>query len=333
MTFVRWGVLSTAGIAQKELIPAFRRASNAKVEAIATQSGIEKANAVAERFSIEKTYDSYEKLLDDPDIDAVYIPLPNHLHKEWVIKAANKGKHILCEKPIAINEAEFLEMKAACEENNVLLMEAFMYYFHPQHERVKEIIDSGEIGEVRYMQAGFTFYLAEEDRAKNIRMSNEKGGGSMYDVGCYTIHALRNILRANPETVNVQAVIDPDHEIDTDVVAYLTFPNEVRASFDVSFNLAPRNEYRVFGTEGSITVPHAFRPDKNNGDGDIHVEKDGTTRVETVKGDQYRLQVEHISEAILSGSIELKHTLENTLDNMRVLDACYASIASEHREE
>lgn len=326
MTFVRWGVLSTAGIAQKELIPAFSRALNAKVKAIATQSSIERANEVAERFSIEKTYDSYEELLDDPDIDAVYIPLPNHLHKEWVIKAANKRKHILCEKPIAINEAEFLEMEAACEENNVLLMEAYMYYFHPQHDRVKEIIDSGEIGKVNYMQAGFTYYLPEEDRDKNIRMNKEKGGGSIYDVGCYAIHALRNILRANPETVDVQAVNDPERGIDTDVVAYMTFPNEVRASFDASFNLAPRNEYRIFGTEGSITVPHAFRPDKNEGRGKIIIEKDGDARSETVTGDQYRLQVEHISKAILNGSVELKHTLENTLDNMRVIDACYESI-------
>ncbi len=144
---------------------------------------------VAKRFSIEKTYDSYEKLLDDPDIDAVYIPLPNHLHKKWVIEAAKKGKHILCEKPAAISSDEVREMENACKENGVLFMEAFMYYFHPQHERVKEIIDAGEIGDVSYMQAGFSFYLDEGRRTNSIKMSDETGGGSIYDVGCYAIHS------------------------------------------------------------------------------------------------------------------------------------------------
>ena len=139
MKKVRWGVLSTAGIAQKEQIPAFLRSSNAVVTAIATGSGIEKALEVAKRFSIEKTYDSYEKLLDDPDIDAVYIPLPNHLHKKWVIEAAKKGKHILCEKPAAISADEVREMENACKENGVLFMEAFMYYFHPQHDVLKRL--------------------------------------------------------------------------------------------------------------------------------------------------------------------------------------------------
>src|SRR5699024_125214 len=141
---IRWGVLSTAKIAQKELIPAIKRAVNAEVTGIASSSE-EKAKEVAQKFSIQKVYSSYEQLLDDPEIDAVYIPLPNHLHKEWVIKAANKGKHILCEKPAAVNAAEFEEMQAVCEEQDVIFMEAFMYHFHPQHERVKEIIASGEI--------------------------------------------------------------------------------------------------------------------------------------------------------------------------------------------
>lgn len=326
MTKVRWGILSTAGIAQKVLIPAFKRATNAIVTAIATGSGIERSIEVAERFSIEKTYDSYEKLLADPTIDAVYIPLPNHLHKKWVIEAAKQGKHILCEKPAAINADEFREMKEACKEHDVLFMEGFMYHFHPQHERVKQIIDSGEIGKVSYMQAGFSFYLDEEKRGSNIRMSDQKGGGSIYDIGSYAIHSLRNILRAEPESVHVHAVMDPDYHIDTDVVGYLTFPNGVRASFDSSFNLAMRNEYKVFGTEGSIVVPRAYRPDNNGGDGLVIVEKNGVSRTETLNGDQYRNEIEHLSQAILYGASELNHDIDNTLNNMRVIDACYESI-------
>src|SRR5690625_2330163 len=185
MKKIKWGIISTARIGITQLIPAIKRSTNAEVVAIATQSDINKATLIAEQFQIEKVYNSYEKLLNDPNIDAVYIPLPNHLHKEWAIKAAQKGKHILCEKPAALTTEEVYEIKKACEENNVLFMEAFMYYFHPQHNRVKEIIDTGEIGEVTFMQAGFSFYLAEERRAHNIRMSGEKGGGSIYDIGCY----------------------------------------------------------------------------------------------------------------------------------------------------
>ena len=331
MKKVRWGILSTAGIAQKELIPAFKRATNAVVTAIATGSGIEKANDVAERFSIDKTYDSYEKLLADPDIDAVYIPLPNHLHKKWVIEAAKKGKHILCEKPAAINADEFREMELACKEHDVLFMEAFMYHFHPQHERVKEIIESGEIGEVTYMQAGFTFYLEEERRGSNIRMSEQRGGGSIYDIGSYAIHSLRNILGAEPESVHVHAITDPEYHIDTDVVGYLTFPNGIRASFDSSFNLAMRNEYRVFGTKGSIVVPRAYRPDNNGGDGLIIVETNGVSRTETLNGDQYRNEIEHLSQAIMEGNRHLKHDFANTLNNMRAIDACYESIKTGKR--
>lgn len=333
MTKVRWGILSTAGIAQKQLIPAFKRATNAVVTAIATGSGIEKANEVAARFEIEKTYDSYEKLLDDPDIDAVYIPLPNHLHKKWVIEAAKKGKHILCEKPAAINAEEFREMEAVCKEHDVLFMEAFMYHFHPQHERVKEIIGTDEIGEVTYMQAGFSFYIDEAQRGSNIRMSDQKGGGSIFDVGCYTIHSIRNILGAEPESVHVHAVLDPNYQIDTDAVGYLTFPNGVRATFDVSFNLAMRNEYKVFGTKGSIVVPRAYRPDNNGGDGLIIVEKDGISRTETINGDQYRNQVEHLSQVILDGANQLNHDFENTHQNLLVIDACYESIKTGEQVE
>lgn len=328
MTKVRWGILSTAGIAQKELIPAFQRATNAKVTAVATGSGIEKAKAVAKRFAIEKVYDSYEKLLDDTNIDAVYIPLPNHLHKEWVIKAAKMGKHILCEKPAAINADEVDEMRKACQKYEVLFMEGYMYHFHPQHERVKQIIDSGEIGEVSFMQAGFSFYLSEERRNNSIKMSGKKGGGSIYDVGCYTIHSLRNILRAEPESVHVYAVTDPDYYVDTDVVAYLTFPNGVRATLDASFNMAMRHEYKVHGTKGSIVVPRAYRPDNHGGDGLVIIEKDGISRTETINGDQYRSQVEHISQAILDGNDKLSHDFDNTLNNMRVIDACYKSIGT-----
>ncbi|WP_077328633.1 Gfo/Idh/MocA family protein [Virgibacillus siamensis] len=324
MTRVRWGVLSTAGIAQKALLPAFARADHAEVLAIASGSDVRKAEAVAEKFNIPNTYDSYEKLLEDPNIDAVYIPLPNHLHKEWVMEAAKKGKHILCEKPASINADDVLEMKKVCEEHGVLFMEAFMYHFHPQHERVKEIIDSGEIGNVQLMRAAFSFYLAEKDN--NIRMSSEKGGGSIYDIGCYAIHSIRNILRDEPEKVSVQGTVDPAYNVETDAVGCLEFSNGVRAVFDSSFNMTFRSEYEVVGTKGRIIVPRAYRPDNHGGDGLVIVKKANEERTETLNNDQYRMEVEHLSQAILEGKKELYHDLENTINNMRVIDACYESI-------
>lgn len=328
MKQVQWGILSTAGIAQKELIPAFQRATNADVAAIATGSDLDKATSVAEAFDIEKVYGSYEALLADTEIDAVYIPLPNHLHKQWVIEAARKGKHILCEKPAALNAEETLEMKQVCEEAGVLFMEGFMYHFHPQHQRVKEMIESGEIGDVKYMQAGFSFYLDDERRKNSIKMTRETGGGSIYDVGCYAIHAIRNILGSEPDSVHAHAFNEPNMEVETDVVTYMTFPNAVRASFDVSFNYARRAEYIVYGTKGRIIVPRAFRPDWFGGDGQVIVENENKNRTETMYGDQYKNEVEHISEAILNGKSlkELDHDFENTVNNMRVIDACLKSI-------
>lgn len=326
MPKVQWGVLSTAGIAQKQLIPAFLRADNAEVTAIASGSNLKKAEEIAGRFGIPTAYDSYEKLLNDPKVDAVYIPLPNHLHKEWVMKAAENGKHILCEKPAALNADDVVEMKEVCEEHGVLFMEAFMYHFHEQHNRVKEIIDAGEIGDVRFMRAAFSFYLANKEN--NIRTSSEKGGGSIYDIGCYAIHSIRNILREEPDSVYTHGVVDPDYGVETDAVGYLEFSNGIRAMFDSSFNLSNRSEYEVVGTEGRIIVPRAYRPDNNGGDGLVIIEKAGVQRTETINTDQYRSQVEHISQAILDGKKELYHDLENTINNMRVIDACYESISN-----
>ncbi|MGP4105853.1 Gfo/Idh/MocA family protein [Virgibacillus sp. L01] len=326
MSKVRWGVLSTANIAQKALIPAFLRSENAEVTAIASGSDINKAETIAKKFDVPYTYDDYDKLLDDPNIDAVYIPLPNHLHKQWVMEAAKKGKHILCEKPAAITAADVLQMKKACEEYGVLFMEAFMYHFHSQHNRVKEIIDSGEIGEVKLMRAAFSFYLAGKEN--NIRMSSQKGGGSIYDIGCYGIHSIRNILRAEPSTVQVHGEVDSEYGVETEAVGYMTFPNGIRAIFDSSFNMAHRSEYEVIGTKGRITVPRAYRPDNNGGDGLVVVEKAGVQQTETVNSDQYRSQVEHISQAIIDGNNQLYHDLDNTINNMRVIDACYESIES-----
>ena len=321
MSKVRWGIISTANIAQTQLIPAIFRAENAEVVAIASRG--KTVHEVAEKLNIPKAYESYDELLNDPDIDAVYIPLPNHLHKEWVSEAALKGKHILCEKPASLTADEAVEMVEVCREQNVKFMEGFMYQLHPQHDRVKEIIASGEIGDVKLIKSSHTYYM--ENRDTNIRMGKDMGGGSLYDVGSYSIHAIRYILESEPKEVQAFAEIDPNTGVDLTTYGYLKMANGVTAFFDCSFDMTRRQEYEVVGTKGTIKVPFAFRPDFNGGLGSIIVQTNGVSREEKVMGDIYRLEVEHFSEAILNDS-QPKVTGKSTIDNMRVLEACYHSI-------
>ncbi|RKQ32472.1 Gfo/Idh/MocA family protein [Oceanobacillus halophilus] len=330
MTKVKWGILSTANIAQEALLPAFTRSTNAEVIAIASNN-VQKAKGIADRFQINKVYDSYEKLLEDPDIQAVYIPLPNHLHKEWVMRAAEKGKHILCEKPAGLDYTEVKEMLTACRAMNVLFMEAFMYQFHPQHQRVKDIIASGEIGEVTLMNSAFSYFLTNKE--ENIRMSQEKGGGSLYDVGCYPIHAICNIFGEEPEEVFAQAIIDETYKVDTDVVAQLTFPSGKMAKLDASFRLTFRNEYEVIGSKGKMMISNAFRPDVEGGDGLVKVETEDGIREEVINGDIYRGEIEHFSEAIqMQKEVhQLQQTPEQTINTAKIIDACFESMKTGHK--
>lgn len=317
MRKVRWGVLSTAAIGQTQVIPSILRSDYAELVGIASRGP--KAKEVAEKFAIPNHYDSYEKLLKDPEIEAVYIPLPNHLHKDWVIEAARHGKHVLVEKPAALTAEETEEMLQVCQKNNVKFMEAFMYQFHPQHKRVQEIIAAGEIGEIKFMRASFSFFL--KDRKMNIRMNNEMGGGSIYDVGCYCIHAIRNLLGSEPIRVEAFAEQDPETGVDLSAIVHMKLENGVNCVFDSSFDMSFRQEYEIVGTEGRIIVPHAFRPDVVGHETVIHIDY----RTESVAGDQYKLQVDHFSNAIMN-DLEPCYSANNTLKNMRVIEACYQSI-------
>lgn len=321
MTIVRWGILSTADIARTQLIPAFRRATNAHVLAISSESG--KASETARDLGIPKAYDRYDDLLQDPEIDAIYIPLPNHLHKEWAIKAVEQGKHVLCEKPVALNAEEANEMTNAARRNKVKFMEGFMYQFHPQHQRVRDIIASGEIGEVKFMRASFSFYL--DQRKGNIRTDKNKGGGSIYDIGCYCLHAIRNVIESEIKSVDVKSQIDSESGVDLSAVGFVTLENGVNAVFDCSIDMTFRQEYEIVGTIGRIKVPRPFRPDINGGEGLVIVQKENEERVERLLGDIYTLEVEHFSQAIIEDK-EPSYSLENTINNMIALDACYHSI-------
>ncbi|SDM22022.1 Gfo/Idh/MocA family protein [Sediminibacillus halophilus] len=324
MKKVNWGILSTASIGKKQLIPAIERSFNAEAAAIASRG--DKARQAAAELGIKKAYTSYEQLLEDPDIDAVYIPLPNSLHKQWVVEAAKHGKHVLCEKPASLNEAELQEMLAACHEHGVKFMEAFMYQFHPQHEKVRDLIRQGEIGEVSMLRASFSFLL--QDDPENIRLSNELGGGSIYDVGCYCLHSIREILQEEPIQVYAHAKHNAAH-VDTTVAGTLSFASGVEAVFDCSFDQLPVNRYEVVGSTGKIEVQNAYRPDKNpDGAGLLRItNSDGETVEMRIEGDQYKLQVEHFSEAVLQDK-PLLYTEEKMLNNIRTIDACYKSITT-----
>ncbi|MEW9673855.1 Gfo/Idh/MocA family protein [Ammoniphilus sp. 3BR4] len=317
---VNWGILSTAEIAQVQIIPAIQQVSNANLVAIASGSG--KAAEAARMFNIPKYYDSYEQLLADPDIDVVYIPLPNGLHSKWVKAAAMSGKHILCEKPAALTEEETKDMIKVCDENQVIFMEALMPQFHPQHQRVKDIIASGEIGDIKLMRSSFTFQLKKLEG--NIRMKPELGGGSLYDVGCYCIHATREML-GEPDQVYCVADMHPEYDVDMSAVAVFEYGNGVKAYLDCGMNMSTREDYQIVGTKGTIHVPKAFIP-QVDGEGLIIVRsEDGRTREERLVGHNYPLGIEYFSQCLLEGK-EPRYTKESTINNVKVIEACLESI-------
>ncbi|AST93415.1 MULTISPECIES: Gfo/Idh/MocA family protein [Sutcliffiella] len=318
---IKWGILSTARIARTQFIPAIDRAENAEVVAIASRNN--KVHNIARELNIPRAYESYEALLNDPDIDAVYIPLPNHLHKEWAISAIQKGKHVLSEKPATLTAEEATEIKEALISSPVKYMEGFMYQFHPQHERVKEIIASGEIGTVKQFNSSFSFHLG--DRENSIKMQKEYGGGSLYDVGCYPIHAARMILGSEPIELQAFSLNDQDSGVDLTTSTFMKFAGNVIAKTESSIDMANRDEYEIIGTKGIVKVPHAFRPDKVGGVGTVIVEKDNEIRKEKFSGDIYRLEVEHFSSAILNDGT-VSYTIDDTINNMKVMDACWDSI-------
>ncbi|WP_134701263.1 Gfo/Idh/MocA family protein [Ammoniphilus sp. YIM 78166] len=322
MQKVRWGILSTAGIARRQLIPALQKEPGSEITAIASLSG--KAREVADEFGIPRAYDSYEELLQDPDIQVVYIPLPNALHQQWAIMAAQHHKHILCEKPATLHADEMNAVIEACQQHQVLFMEAFMYQFHPQHEKVKALVRSGAIGEVRLFRAAFSFAIG--DQPDNIRLNKELGGGSLYDVGCYGIHSLRYILEDEPEQVFAMGKIDPASGVDTLMTLSLKMQSGVHALVDCNFEIPNRQEYEVIGTKGRIHVPRAYRPDLAGGEGLIRLHhENGEVQELLVEGDQYLLQVQHLADCIRKG-IEPSYPPSNTLQNMRVIDAAYSSL-------
>jgi predicted dehydrogenase len=322
---IKWGILSTANIAREQMIPGLKSSALAEVVAIASRDG-ERARKAAAEFSIPKSYDSYEALLADPEIDAIYNPLPNHLHAPLTIKALQAGKHVLCEKPIALNAHEARRIEAAQAETGLLVAEAFMVRFHPQWQRAREIARSGRLGEVRAIQTFFSYYMMDPE---NIRNQADIGSGGLYDVGCYAIATARYIFGADPE--RVIGLFDRDATMRTDYLAsgLVAFPGGCQLAFTCATQLAPTQKVQITGTQGRLEIAVPFNPDRSRTtriifDDGRDLVGSGRDTEEFRPADQYRLQGEAFSRAILEGS-SLEFPIADAVLNMRVIDALFRS--------
>ena len=314
---VRWGILSTADINRK-LIPSAH--ASPKVDLLAVASRDEgRAEAYAREWQIERAYGSYDELLADPDIEAVYIPLPNTMHAEWSIKALDAGKHVLCEKPFSRHVDEVEASFDAGERNDRLLSEAFMYRHNPQTARVLELVDGGAIGELRLVRSAFSYGLYDAD---NIRLRTDVEGGALMDVGSYCVSGSR-LLSGEPESVYGSAWFG---ETGTDWVftASMRFPDGVLATFDCGTALSERDELEAIGSEGSLFLDDPWHCNVPV----IEVRRaDGTERIELEPVDSYRLELENVSDAI-RGEGELLLGREDAVAQARAVEALHDSATS-----
>lgn len=317
---IRWGVISTAKIGQTQVIPAIQASNNGRVVGIASRDHA-KAREVADQLGIEKAYGGYEELLADPNIDAIYNPLPNDGHAPWSIAALRAGKHVLCEKPLAMTAAEVEPMIAASKQTGKHLMEAFMWRYHPQHARAKALIDDGEIGIPNLIESSFTYAMGW-DVTTNVRLKPELGGGGLWDVGCYCVNSIRLISGQEPSQVSGFQTIGQNSGVDESFVGIMQFPSGLLAHFECGMRSSARQSYTVTGDKGRLTVHMAFRPDQ------------GTPFIELIKNDageksehivmptanQYTLMAEDFADAIINKRPP-RYPAEDGLRNMRILDA------------
>ena len=320
MTKLRWGILGTANIALSKVIPAMQKSGMLEVAAIASRD-LGKAREAAERLRIPDAYGSYEELLAASDVDAVYIPLPNHLHVPWSLKAIEAGKHVLCEKPIGLSaeEGEAL-LEAAKAHPELKVMEAFMYRFHPQWQAVKEIVDEGGIGELRTIQSFFSYFKRDPD---NIRNMADIGGGGLMDIGCYNISLSRYLFGAEPRRLVSTVELDPELRVDRLSSAILDFGNGT-STFTCSTQLAPHQSVDVFGTEGRVTLEIPFNAPQDGPARLWHARGGETVARVFDRVDQYTLQAEAFTRAVQEGT-PVPTPLEDAVANMRVIEAVFGS--------
>ncbi|HEY8115804.1 MAG TPA: Gfo/Idh/MocA family oxidoreductase [Actinomycetota bacterium] len=320
---VRWGVLSTAKIGIEKVIPATAAAARCEVVAIASRD-LGRAQTAASGLGIARAFGSYEDLLADPDIDAVYIPLPNHLHADWTIAAAVAGKHVLCEKPLATSAAEAELMIQACEAEGVLLMEAFMYRLHPTWEAVRELLANDRIGELRAVQSWFSYF---NDDPGDIRNIVDAGGGALYDIGCYCVNLSRMLFGAEPIRIQGSVTRDAVMGIDTLTSGILGFDDGM-ATFTCGIRAEPDQRVHIYGTGGriSVEIPFNIPPDRPTrvfvtAGGDPPVRPD--TQVLTFEpANEYTIQAERFASAVLDGT-PAPIPPSDAVGNLRVIEELF----------
>ncbi len=317
---IRWGVLSTAAIGKK-VVPGMQRSKRGTVDAIASRDAGRAERAAAE-FGIAKSYGSYEELLADPDIEAVYNPLPNNLHIDWTIAALNAGKHVLCEKPIGMSADDASRLRGVAQGRHV--MEAFMIRFHPQWLRARELIRKGRIGDVRAVQV---FFAYDNRNPQNIRNIPETGGGALMDIGCYGIVAGRFCFEAEPH--RVVSLIERDPTFRTDRLSSVTadFGGGRQLSFTVSTQIAPHQRVTIAGTKGRIEIVTPFNAPQMEATRilvDDGSQLGGASAVEEVipPADQYAEQADAFARAVL-GETDLPYGIDDALANMQIIDAIF----------
>lgn len=313
---LRWGLLGTADI-NRALIPPLRLSKRNKLLAVASRSQ-QKADAYARERKIKRAYGTYEALLADPDIDVIYNPLPNALHAEWTIKAVEAGKHVLCEKPLALSLAEVDAIAAAAQRENKVVSEAFVYRSHPQALKVKQLIDSGELGKIKIVRGSFTYPDTSPD---NYRLKPEMGGGGLWDIGCYPINYMRTMLAMEPAEVFGWQVIGPT-EVDEVFVAQMRFPGDVFTQFDCS-TVIPYHVFMEFiGDLATLVIPNPFIPGPIRS---LYLVKNGKSKMISVKGpDNYITEVENMADAILLGQPPAV-SLADSRNNINVILALFES--------
>jgi xylose dehydrogenase (NAD/NADP) len=290
---LRWGLISTAHI-NRALVPPLRTSARNQLVAVASRTS-EQAQAFAKEWNIPRAFGSYEAMLADPDIDVVYNSLPNSLHAEWAIKAMQAGKHVLCEKPIAVTVEQVDAMAAAAQNAGVVLAEAFMYRHHLQTLKAQELVESGAIGELRLVHGSFTYNLA---RPGDVRLDPALDGGSIWDVGCYPISYARAVIGAEPVEVFGWQVIGPTG-VDVTFVGQMRFAGNVIARFDSSFRMPDRAHMQIVGSDGVIDVPDPFKPERDH---KILLTRNGQTETFTIPDQMLYLgEVEDMADAVLLG--------------------------------
>ena len=313
---LNWGLLSTARI-NRSLIPPLRASKRNHLLAVASRSQ-ESADAYARKWKIPRAHASYEALLADPEIDVIYNSLPNHLHAEWTIKAVEAGKHVLCEKPLALSVDEVNAVAAAARKHGRVVAEAFMYRHHPQTHKVQELVRSGSLGTLKLLRGAFSFELTHEG---NIRSDPVMGGGSIWDIGCYPISYTRTTVGSEPVEVFGWQVTGPTG-IDDTFVGQMRFEGDVYAQFDSSFVIPFHTYMEIVGSEATLIIPKPFKPDLNE---KIFLVRDGKTETVKVKGQElYIGEVEDMADAILLGNAP-RVTLEDSRANVAVIRALLES--------